>query len=95
MAKNKVIYGKAIKYEVNCRPNNSVDIQCGGLVSISFDFYVDEKESIEKVIAFLREELKKNSLPLMSMVIKGYHRFAPKVWTKKDIAECIKNSKTV
>lgn len=46
MAKTKVInYGKAIKYEVSCRPNNSVDIQCGGLVSISFDFYVNEKKT--------------------------------------------------
>lgn len=85
---------KARKYEVSCRPNDSVDIKRGGLVSISFDFYVNEEKPAEEIIAFIREELRKNNLPLISIITRKNY-FVPKLWTKKDIAKCIKNDRII
>lgn len=83
---------KTIKYEVNCKPNDSVDIKCGGPVSLGFDFYVDKEKPVEEIVAFIKKELKKNNLPLMSIITREY-RFVSKLWTKKDIVKCIKNDK--
>ena len=75
------------KIVIDCERNDIVDIKCGGPEYLGFDFFVED-ENIENIITFIKEELKKNSLPLIS--INYYDTNNTKVWTKEQISKCIK-----
>lgn len=78
-----------IKIEVNCEKNDPVDIRCGGPKFLGFDFFT-KKIDASDAIEFIREQLNKNSLPLINIDIQSASEDAT-IWTKEKIAECIKN----
>ena len=75
------------KIVIDCERNDIVDIKCGGPEYLGFDFFVED-ENIDEMILFIKEELKKNNLPLIS--INYYDTNNTKIWTKEQISECIK-----
>ena len=81
---------EAKHYSVNCKPNDSVDIKCGGPPILGFDFYVDSTKSEKIVITHIKKELKKNNLPLMSIRVVENNRLVKTLWTNKMISEAIK-----
>lgn len=76
-----------IKITVDCEENDSFDIKCGGASILGYDFYVETKEGMED---FIREELKKNNQPCLSISFSEVN-LTTKAWTKEMISECIKN----
>ena len=76
-------------YCVNCKPNDRVDISCGGPGVLGFDFYIDVDEDVEKMKKWLENEIKKNDLPLMGILVEEITD-DKNPWTKKMMSKCIK-----
>lgn len=78
-----------IKIVVDCEENDLVDINAGGPMWLGFDFYINDTDNVEEYKSFIKEELKKNNLP-----IDDIHSFnsevTTKAWSKEMIANCIK-----
>ena len=81
---------KVKKIIVNCEQNDSVDMRCGGPPVLGFDFYIDADKNIDKMINFIKSELKENCLPLMSICTEKDAIEEKYLWTKDKISECIK-----
>lgn len=75
---------------IDCEHNDWSDIKCGGPQYLGFDFVVDSSENNEDLEIFLRKTLKINGHGCIS--IKIYEMDKPKVWTREEIEECIKNT---
>ena len=76
---------------IDCERNDWEDIKCGGPQFLGFDFVVDDSENNKELEEFLRETLKKSGNPCIG--IRIYDIKDPKVWSRKEMEECIKNNK--
>lgn len=90
-----VILHKVHHIEVNCEPNDSVDIRCGGQPMLGFDFYVDINENVKEYIEFIKKTLAKHGLPWQSIFRGKTEIETKKTWTKRMIATEIKNDKNI
>jgi hypothetical protein len=86
----KVSAYRAVHYSVNVKPNDPVDISCGGPRYLGFDFFVDVEEPQEDIALFIRGELKKKGSPCAS--ISHSPAVVEKLWTLKMISDCIRNT---
>ena len=78
-----------IKITVDCEDNYDViDLKAGGSEILGFDFYISDEENPEEYITFIKDELKKNGLPLQSI---RHHKvnMLTKSWTKEMISKSI------
>lgn len=83
-----------VRITVNCEPNNIVDIKAGGPDWLGFDFYINDNDNQDDYISFIKDEIKKNNLPLDSIYAnkcsKPFGMYADAAWHKKMISDCIK-----
>ena len=79
------------RVEIDCKQNDWDDIRYGGPHFLGFEFVVDSSENDKDLEKFLREKLKKYGNPCLSINI--YDMEEPKVWTREEMEECIKNNK--
>jgi hypothetical protein len=86
---------KVRKVEVDCCPNDPVDIRCGGPRTLGFDFSVaaNDKE-IEK---FIRTTLAECKLPCQGVWVEDEVHLVPNkdMWTRSRIRNCIKRDQNV
>ena len=75
---------------IDCERNDWDDIKYGGPQYLGFDFVVDDSENNEDLENFLRKTLKINGHGCISSKI--YEMDKPKVWTREEIEEHIKNT---
>lgn len=75
------------KIVVDCERNDSVDIRCGGPITLGFDFFVNDNE-IDTAIAHIKKELKKYHRPLMGITTADAPDNA-KHWSLGEISVCI------
>ena len=76
---------------IDCEINNLVNMHHGEPTILGFDFYVNDEDAID-TIEFIKEELKKNNLPLMCTDNKPMYIIDGqkiKIWTKDEIAKRI------
>ena len=78
------------KVTIDCKRNDDVDIRAGGPEYLGFDFYVDDYPD-EEIKDFIEKSLKRNGHDCISIKITSYR--IPKIWTSKEIDECIKNTR--
>lgn len=83
-----------IRISVYCEPNDIVDIKAGGPDWQGFDFYINDNDNQDDYISFIKEEIKKNNLPLDSIYAnkcsKSFSMYVGDAWDKKMISDCIK-----
>ena len=78
-------------YSVNCEPNDSVDIRCGGPPYLGYGFFVADDISQDEIISFIKQELKKNKQSFMSVSVSQKEVDEKVLWDKELISKCIKN----
>jgi len=82
---------KVYSISINCEPNDPVDVRCGGPLTLGFDFVTRSDETPEELEKHLRFILKENHIPCLSISICEAGAWAKcKMWTKKQMEECIK-----
>ena len=86
----KVDAYEVIHISVDCECNDLTDMKCGGPATLGYDFYVDADCDTKDMKLFIKNELKKNRQPLMSISI-GEKTVQTSFWTKEMISDCISN----
>ena len=86
------------KIYVDCKKNTCDKIKKGEPKILGFDFF-EEDSKIEETVAFIKEQLKENGVPLIQIRIRRVglvYAFFVKLLnsklTKEHITECIKGS---
>ena len=87
----KKIYINMKRIIVDCQENDWEDIKYGGPSYLGFDFIVSSDIDNEEYIKFIKEKLKEYGHRCLKITIKEISE--PKIWSKKDIEECIKKNK--
>jgi len=82
---------KCKKISVDCMENDVNSIRKGWPDYLGFVFYVDES-SCEEIIETIKEELKKENIPLAKIHAIDYESEVRNIWNKEQIKVCIKNS---
>ena len=77
------------KIIVNCEENDIVDIKCGGPRFLGYDFFVENEP--EDFIEFIKNSLKENKQPLLSIYSINEENSKAKIWSKEEILKCIKD----
>lgn len=73
---------------VQCEPNDTVDIKCGGPHILGYDFYCEDND-VDELRDFITEKLKEYKQPLMGIVVlKAQGKYG--CWTKEMIEREIK-----
>lgn len=78
------------KVVVNCKKNDEVDIRAGGPEYLGFDFYVGDYPD-DEIESFIKKALKRYGHNCISIEITNER--IPKIWTSKEIEECIKSTR--
>ena len=78
------------KVIIDCEQNDLDDIKYGGPLFLGFEFIVDSSENNEELEQFLRKTLKITGHHCLG--IKIYELDPPKIWTREEMEECIKNA---
>jgi len=81
----------AIHIDVSCELNDPVDVKCGGLPVLGYDFYISPDENIEEWKKFVMDCIKKYRRPFMG-ISTDIRKDLPVdcLWTKEMIDNCIK-----
>ena len=86
----KVLCSKIV---VDCVPNDSVDIHCGGPIFLGFDFYVPHNKA-QEMLLFIEEALKEFNIPLINLFVEKEEMIDKKnVFTKERIVAILKKDK--
>ena len=75
---------------IDCERNDWEDIRIGGPHYLGYDFNVDDSENDEELKAFLQEKLKQYKRGCISITIRKVEQ--PKIWTREEMEDCIKNN---
>jgi len=84
---------KAIHIGVDCAENDQQDIKCGGPQYLGYDFYISMEDNMSYIESQIKNSLKENSKPLVSIshdVIEDFN--VNDLWTLAKIEDCIKNT---
>lgn len=82
---------KLLKIDVDVAANDWDDIKYGGPRMLGFEFYVSDDIDRDEYEKMIRETLKKNNLPCLSIKFRDVPNIH--TWTKEEIINCINENK--
>jgi len=91
MKTKSIIVCDALKIDIGCEYNDSVDIRCGGPAVLGYDFYVAPNEDERNLEMFLKNCLRKykrNNLGIHFSIRENFP--VENLWTREKMEECIK-----
>ena len=83
----------AVMINITCDYNDPVDIKCGGLATLGYEFYVSPDEDIinlESKIKGLIEKCERSFMGISHRIHKDFD--VKNLWTLQEIEKCIKEN---
>jgi hypothetical protein len=93
MKTKSIIVCDALKIDIGCEYNDSVDIRAGGPAILGYDFYVSPDEDEKNLKKFLENCLRKYRRNCIGISFSIRENFPVKdLWTREKMEECIKTN---